>query len=210
MADTAVWHGDDTDLVVLDGSPQFQRQQEEQLNQEEANDEIAVDRIGIGLLLAADQTETDERHRQEYHAGHQTDISDHIFCQRWLRQRLSKTKREECCGFVFQRETVIGKFDAYHELFLVHYDGHWTQAGASAVDVEILLVVEPRIVEIGSATFTTPASGPSLPVDALRIGPLVDVIDADPILDTGSVRLVCNDAPVCRQSGQAHHGGRQS
>lgn len=92
-----------THLVVLDGSPQFQSQQEEQLNQEEADDEIAVDRIGVGLLLAADQTETDERNRQENHAGHQTDVSDHIFGQCRFRQRLESRKKKKKKTLRFQR-----------------------------------------------------------------------------------------------------------
>lgn len=66
-------------LVVLDNTPQFQRQQEEQLSQEETNDKVAVNGIGIGLLLAADQTQTDERYGQKENACYQTDISDHIF-----------------------------------------------------------------------------------------------------------------------------------
>lgn len=43
-------------LVVLDNSTQFQRQQEQQLSQEETDDKVTVDGVGIGLLLATDQT----------------------------------------------------------------------------------------------------------------------------------------------------------
>jgi hypothetical protein len=118
---------------MLDGAPQFQSQQKQQLSQEEANDEVAVNGVGVGLLLAADQTETDERHGQENHAGHQTDVSDHIFDQR----RLSG----HCYEFLF-----------------VHDDGHRTQTGTGAIDVKVFLVVEPRVVEIGSATLSTPGA----------------------------------------------------
>lgn len=90
---------------MLNDAAQFQCQQEEQLNQQEAYDEIAVDGIGVGLLLAADQTQTDESDGQENHAGHQTDVRDHIFGQRRLRQRrlelVKKKQKMDECGFLF-------------------------------------------------------------------------------------------------------------
>lgn len=77
-------------LVVLDNSTQFQRQQEQQLGQEETDDKVTVDGVGIGLLLPTDQTQADERHGQEEHASHQTDVSNHIFGHGGFRQRLEK------------------------------------------------------------------------------------------------------------------------
>ena len=56
-------------LVMLHSSAQFQSHQEEDLGQEQADNEIAMDRVGIGLQ-AADDRQTDESCRQEHDGGH--------------------------------------------------------------------------------------------------------------------------------------------
>jgi len=62
------------------------------LGKHEADDEIAVNGIGIGLLLTADQAQADESHKEEKHAGYQSDIRDDVFYQSRLTHALLNFK----------------------------------------------------------------------------------------------------------------------
>lgn len=73
---------------MLNGAAQLEGEQEEELSQEEAHDEIPVDGIGVGLLLTAYEAQADECNGQEEDAGHQADVGDDVLQQRRLSHAL--------------------------------------------------------------------------------------------------------------------------
>ena len=95
-----------------------------------------------------------------------------------------------------------------HKFFSVQDDSNGAQAvGAGAINVQVFLAVEPRVVIFGPATFATPRacrnSSVTHPTDALRIRLLIHVIDPDFIFDRCVQRS--DDVAIRRHDGDAHY-----